>query len=76
MQLLRHLARESPPHGFRPFEQGLCRLLSEPTPSPRLSNSTEARSSVEQVRVSCSRKGPGQKRNFSLCRKPELLTLR
>ena len=32
----RHPVQESPPHGFQPLQEGLCRLLSEPTPSPRL----------------------------------------
>ena len=32
----RHPVQESPPHGFQPLKEGLCRLLSEPTPSPRL----------------------------------------
>lgn len=32
----RHAVQESPPHGFRPLKEGWCRLLAEPTPSPRL----------------------------------------
>src|ERR1017187_6273337 len=32
----RYPIQESPPHGFQPLKEGVCRLLSEPTPSPRL----------------------------------------
>jgi hypothetical protein len=72
----KHPVQESPPHGFRPLKEGLCRLLAEPTPSPRLCISAWARPLADQVRVSCRRKVHGQKRNFSFCTKPELLTLR
>src|SRR6202021_2060153 len=48
----RHPLQESPPHGFRPLKEGLCRLLAEPTPSPRLCISAWARPLADQVRLS------------------------
>jgi hypothetical protein len=44
--------QESPPHGFRPLQEGLCRLLAEPTPSPRLCISAQARPLADAIRLS------------------------
>src|ERR1700733_15369732 len=71
----RHPLQESPPHGFRPLKEGLCRLLAEPTPSPRpcisaWARPSRTRSDYHDVESRPAKSGTShfaQNRNFSLC---------